>query len=55
MDVKPIPTTTAAHGGAPAPVSLAEVHQSVPVPDPKAGFWRQWLAFSGPAILISVG
>ncbi len=25
------------------------------VPDPQAGFWRQWRAFVGPAILISVG
>jgi len=36
-------------------VSLSEVHGSVSVPHAKAGFWRQWLAFSGPAILISVG
>ena len=36
-------------------VSLSEVHRTVPVPHAKAGFWRQWLAFSGPAILISVG
>jgi manganese transport protein len=35
--------------------SLSEVHSTVPVPHAKAGFWRQWLAFSGPAILISVG
>src|ERR1039457_1984154 len=35
--------------------SLSEVHGTVPVPHAKAGFWRQWLAFSGPAILISVG
>ena len=35
--------------------SLSEVHRSVAVPHAKAGFWRQWLAFSGPAILISVG
>jgi manganese transport protein len=34
---------------------LSEVHGSVSVPHAKAGFWRQWLAFSGPAILISVG
>jgi len=36
-------------------VSLSEVHHTVPVPHAKAGFWRQWMAFSGPAILISVG
>ena len=35
--------------------SLSEIHHTVPVPDAKARFWRQWLAFSGPAILISVG
>ena len=35
--------------------SLSEVHRTVPVPHAKARFWRQWLAFSGPAILISVG
>jgi manganese transport protein len=35
--------------------SLPETHHSVPVPPARAGFWRQWLAFSGPAILISVG
>jgi len=36
-------------------VSLAEVHGSVPVPDGPAGFWRQWRAFTGPALLVSVG
>jgi manganese transport protein len=36
-------------------VSLEEVHGSVAVPPAKAGFWRQWRAFAGPAILISVG
>lgn len=33
--------------------SLDEVNASVPVP--QKGFFRQWWAFSGPAILISVG
>jgi manganese transport protein len=36
-------------------VSLSEVHRTVSVPHARAGFWRQWMAFSGPAILISVG
>ena len=36
-------------------MSLAEVHGSVPVPGPRAGFLRQWRAFFGPALLISVG
>src|ERR1017187_9671800 len=35
--------------------SLSEVHRTVPVPHAKAPFWRQWMAFSGPAILVSVG
>jgi manganese transport protein len=38
-----------------ANLSLENVHGSVAVPPPKAGFWRQWRAFVGPAILISVG
>jgi len=40
--------------GAPQ-VSLAEVHESVAVPAASTGFWRQWRAFTGPAVLISVG
>src|ERR1019366_6727118 len=35
--------------------SLEEVHGSVAVPHHEAGFWQQWRAFVGPAILISVG
>ncbi len=35
--------------------SLAEVHASVAVPPPHAGFWKQWRAFVGPAVLVSVG
>ncbi len=35
--------------------SLEEVHRTVPVPHSRAGFWAQWRAFVGPAILISVG
>jgi manganese transport protein len=31
------------------------MHGTVAVPDQHAGFWRQWRAFIGPAILISVG
>ena len=36
-------------------VSLEGVHGSVKLPGHEAGFWKQWLAFSGPAILVSVG
>src|SRR6202166_2490547 len=36
-------------------VSLEGVHSSVEVPHHAAGFWDQWRAFVGPAILVSVG
>ncbi|HEV2022537.1 MAG TPA: Nramp family divalent metal transporter [Terriglobales bacterium] len=36
-------------------VSLEGIHGSVEVPPHHAGFWEQWRAFVGPAILISVG
>ena len=36
-------------------VSLEGVHNSVAVPHHEAGFWEQWRAFVGPAILVSVG
>lgn len=36
-------------------LSLEGMHGSVSVPSSKAGFWRQWRAFAGPALLISVG
>ena len=36
-------------------VSLEGMHGTVAVPAHTAGFWRQWRAFVGPAILISVG
>jgi len=35
--------------------SLEEVHGTVVVPPSRAGFWPQWRAFVGPAILVSVG
>ncbi len=36
-------------------VSLEGLHSTVAVPHQRAGFWEQWRAFVGPAILISVG
>jgi manganese transport protein len=48
-------------GGIPVPnpdgghLSLENVHGSIEVPNQQAGFWQQWRAFVGPAILISVG
>src|SRR5579862_8049800 len=35
--------------------SLEGVHSTVAVPHHEAGFWEQWRAFVGPAILVSVG
>ena len=49
-----IPTTGSGDAAADH-VSLEEVHSSVEVPRPQAGFWEQWRAFVGPAILVSVG
>jgi len=42
-------------GGAANRSSLDGAHGSVELPPHQAGFWRQWRAFSGPAILVSVG
>jgi manganese transport protein len=39
-------------GGSP---SLEGIHGTVAIPHPGAGFWQQWRAFVGPAILVSVG
>src|SRR5438874_7650414 len=36
-------------------MSLEGVHGAVEIPDHQAGFWEQWRAFVGPAILVSVG
>src|SRR5690242_7627184 len=36
-------------------VSLEGMHGTVEVPHPQTGFWGQWRAFVGPAILVSVG
>src|ERR1700723_707950 len=55
---KPPVEASALPAGGDAPsghVSLEGMHGTVAVPHPEAGFWRQWRAFIGPAILISVG
>src|SRR3984893_4508623 len=36
-------------------LSLEGIHSTVEVPHHQAGFWEQWRAFVGPAILVSVG
>jgi manganese transport protein len=43
---------TAAAAGTP---SLEGLHDTISVPPPAAGFWRQCRAFAGPAFLVSVG
>src|SRR5437867_2012184 len=42
-------------GAQPNHPSLEGMHSTVAVPDAQAGFWRQWRAFAGPAVLVSVG
>ncbi len=37
------------------PMSIEGMHSTVSVPNSKASFWRQWWAYSGPALLVSVG
>jgi manganese transport protein len=44
-----------AGGDAGGSLSLEGMHGTVAVPAGGAGFWRNWRAFVGPAILISVG
>jgi manganese transport protein len=44
--------TPPAHSGH---LSLEGIHGSIDVPHYQAGFWQQWRAFIGPAILVSVG
>ena len=36
-------------------LSLEGLHGTITVPKPTAGFWRQYRAFVGPALLVSVG
>src|SRR5579864_6492730 len=50
----PIPSDSAAVAAGNHP-SLEGIHSTVQVPHHQAGFWEQWRAFVGPAILVSVG
>src|SRR5271157_4349398 len=36
-------------------LSLEGMHSTIKIPPDDAGFWRQWKAFVGPALLVSVG
>src|SRR4051812_3635638 len=35
--------------------SLHDVRASIPIPEDGASFWQNWRAFTGPALLVSVG
>jgi manganese transport protein len=48
----PVAVTAPADAG---PNSLDGLHRTVEVPLASAGFWRQYRAFAGPALLVSVG
>jgi manganese transport protein len=55
-DTTPKPPDTGFDGrGAGSHPSLEGVHGTVDVPHHEAGFWQNWKAFVGPAILVSVG
>jgi len=47
--------TSAAAASTGGQLSLEGVHSSIEVPHHQAGFWENWRAFVGPAILVSVG
>ena len=47
-----VETTTLPDG---SHVSLEGMHGTVAIPGAQAGFWQQWRAFVGPAVLVSVG
>jgi manganese transport protein len=60
--LRPVPTeagreleTTEVTGTHAGHLSLEGMHSTVEVPHYQAGFWQQWRAFIGPAILVSVG
>src|SRR4051794_13377952 len=49
---------TGSGSGAAAPmthVSLEGIHSTVAVPENTTQFWRNWRAYIGPALLVSVG
>jgi manganese transport protein len=55
-DSAPKPADTGFEGrGLGSHPSLEGVHSTVSVPHHEAGFWQNWKAFVGPAILVSVG
>src|ERR1700757_3048670 len=55
MPVTPQNDLTSSQPAAIEHVSLEGIHGTVRVPHHQAGFWRQYRAFVGPALLVSVG
>ncbi len=55
VDRRGAPDLSVARAGLSGHVSLEGMHGTISVPHHTAGFWRQWRAYVGPAILISVG
>src|SRR6266702_1473839 len=49
------PAVSGVAGPGTGTVSLEGMHGTVEVPHHQMGFWKQWRAFVGPAILVSVG
>jgi manganese transport protein len=49
------PAGNASGSGPPGHRSLEGMHGTVAAPHHEASFWQQWKAFSGPALLVSVG
>ena len=54
-DTSTVVQTESVESASDSHVSLENVHGSISVPHHLAGFWKQWRAFVGPAILVSVG
>jgi len=52
---RPAPANVSAQVAPRGSLSLEGAHSSIAVPHHDAGFWEQWRAFVGPAILVSVG
>src|SRR5271165_1058642 len=55
VPARPAPTSVTAQVVPRGSLSLEGSHSSIAVPHHDAGFWEQWRAFVGPAILVSVG
>jgi manganese transport protein len=54
-DRKAVPAREGGAAGHVGTPSLEGMHSTVGLPREEAGFWRQWRAYVGPALLVSVG